>query len=149
MLKIDYRNPMTKIFQYEYALYLLMSELFHDVHCSSVFALETLKLYYMDLVSTSKSGYASYEKQYVIEEKIRCWIKRDVIGSVRFPLMDRCKVEITMKQNTDFSHIFIFSDGIFAFSVRLNLDKKKRIIGIKVRNHTPINQQNNQSVLLN
>ena len=106
MLKIDYRNPMAKTFQYEYALYLLMSELFHDVHCSSVFALETLKLYYMDLVSTSKSGNVSYEKQYEIEEKISYWIKRDVIGHVHFPQMDRCRVEITMKKQTDLSHIF-------------------------------------------
>ena len=133
MFKIDYRNPMAKTFQYEYALYLLMSDLFHDIHCSSVFALKTLKLYYMDLVTTNKSGHPSYEKQYVIENKVSYWIKRDVLKQINFPQMDQCKVNVRIKQTMDDSHIFVYSDGIYTFSLSLIFDKKK-IIGIKVLN---------------
>ncbi len=135
MFKNDHKNPLSNVFQYEYALYLLVSDLFYDVQCSSVFALETLHLYYMDLVTTNRSGKASYEKQLRVESRISSWIKRDVSGRIVFPMIDECRAKATIEQCPDGTHRFVFDDGIYAFSVKLRQDeKRKKIIGIDVAN---------------
>ncbi len=135
MYKSDYKNPMSKIFQHEYALYLLMSDLFHEVQCSSGFALETLRLYYMDLVTTGRSGTASYEKQFQIENRISYWMKRDVSEKIDFPMMGECRAKVIIEQCADYSHKFIFTDEIYSFSVSLRRDKKSgKITGLDVDN---------------
>lgn len=133
MIRVDYRNPMTKIYQHEYVLYMLMSHLFYKVNCSSEYLLKTLKLYYMDLSNVSKFGNVSFERQYRLENKIEYWIKRDVIGTIVFPHIHRCRVNLDMYLQKDGSHLFVFSDGIYAFSVSLKLEKEK-IVGLAVRN---------------
>ena len=40
----NYKNPMTKVFQYEYALYLAVSALFQSVRCKSM-CIGSLMLY--------------------------------------------------------------------------------------------------------
>ena len=47
-----YINPLTKTFQYEYALYQVLSGLFKSVECSSK-CIETLKLYFAELARGS------------------------------------------------------------------------------------------------
>ncbi len=44
----SYRNPLTKVFQYEYAMYSLVSELFAHTECRSM-CVESLKLYFQEL----------------------------------------------------------------------------------------------------
>ena len=41
----NYKNPMTNIYQYEYALYTVVSELFQTVRCKSLCP-ESLMLYF-------------------------------------------------------------------------------------------------------
>lgn len=131
MFKSVYKNPMMEMYQYEYALYLAMSDLFYGVHCTSVYLLKTLSLYYSELSSTGRSGKTAFEKQYTLEEKMERWIKRDVIGKVIFPQMDRCRVNVSIKTRANGSHIFFFSDGIYSFKVALKWDKeKKKVIGL-------------------
>ena len=42
------RDPLTKVFQYEYALYTVVADLFESVRCKSM-CVDTLKLYFREL----------------------------------------------------------------------------------------------------
>ena len=42
----NYKNPMTRQFQYEYALYKVVSEMFKAVNCRSSRWIDTLELYF-------------------------------------------------------------------------------------------------------
>ena len=135
MLKIDYQNPMTKVFQYEYALYVLTSDLFAQVSCRSM-VVDRLKLYYAELAKVSKKEERlSFEKQYELENEVQSLIERDVLGKVAFPGMHMCRAELTVRTGQDGSHTFTYSDGIYGFSLHLKLNGKKRCVGIEVRNH--------------
>ena len=80
MLKITYKNPLTEIYQKEYAIYMLLSSEFKHTECESRI-LDTLKLYYADLVRTNENGHPSYEKQYKLEEECEELIRR--IAAIR------------------------------------------------------------------
>ena len=134
MLKINYKNPMEKTYQYEYALYMLVSDLFQTVVCNSM-CIDSLKLYYMDLVKENRNtGNPSYEKQYVVEEEIQTLIEKDVIGKIKFPGMHVCRAEVTVRTKEDGAHVFTFSDGIYGFSVSLNMKENDRPEEIEVVN---------------
>ena len=52
-------------------------------------------------------------------------------GHLIFPMMSVCQAEARVVTNDDGTHTFIFEDGIYGFSVRLDLPKKgnpKRIL---------------------
>lgn len=142
MLKISYKNPMTQLFQYEYALYMAASDLFAGVECRSMIV-DRLRLYYMDLVKVrvNKESFkesVSYEKQYDIEAEMQCFLERDVIGKVVFPGMHMCHAELKIRTQKDGSHVFVFGDGIYGFELSLKRNEKGRCIGIAVRNITQI-----------
>lgn len=145
MLKIDYRNPMTKVFQYEYALYVLTSDLFAQVNCRSMLV-ERLKLYYAELAKMSrKEERLSFERQYELENEMQSLVERDVLGKVAFPGMHMCHAELTVRTEKDGSHTFAYSDGIYGFSLHLKMDGKKRCVGIEVRNHNQV-EENGESL---
>ncbi|MBR1853469.1 MAG: hypothetical protein IJ794_10080 [Lachnospiraceae bacterium] len=136
MLKIDYQNPMTKVFQYEYALYMLTSDLFAQVSCRSM-VVERLKLYYAELAKMSKKEErVSFERQYELENEVQSLIERDVIGKVTFPGIHMCHAELTVRTERDGSHTFAYSDGIYGFSLHLKMNERKRCVGIEVRNNS-------------
>ena len=140
MLKIDYKNPMTKVFQYEYALYVLTSDLFAQVSCRSMLV-ERLKLYYAELAKMSKKEERlSFEKQYELENEMQSLIERDVLGKVVFPGMYMCHAELTVRTERDGSHTFAYSDGIYGFSLHLKMNEKKRCVGIEVKNHSQMEE---------
>ena len=118
MLKIHYFNPAAKTYQYEYAMYLAVSEMFHSVVTRSM-NLKSLELYFADLITESKTGVPNYSKQEKVKEEMKQLVERDVVGKIKFPQMNRCKAELTIRKNSDDTHSFVFSDGIYQFSVRL------------------------------
>ena len=63
MYKINYRNPMARTYQYEYAFFMLAADLFAATSCKSM-VITNLYLYYKDLVKTNTNGNPSYERQY-------------------------------------------------------------------------------------
>ena len=120
----DYRNPLAKFFQYEYALFMFVADFFRRTRCDSMI-IRTLELYYAELVSENReTGHASYERQYRIEDRILRLIDRDLAGKIIFPGMDICKAEVTIRTEADGLHTFFFSDGIYGFGVGLELEKK-------------------------
>ena len=126
MMKNTYKNPMSNVYQYEYALYMLVSNLFEKIISSSR-VITTLRLYYAELVKESKeTGHLSYEKQYLMEEEIQKMITRDLVGKITFPGINRCRAKLTVRTSNSGLHIFRFSDGIYGFEVFLELKRDKR-----------------------
>lgn len=123
----DNRNPLTRQYRYEYALYLLIANLFHSVRCRSM-NVNSLRLYFMEVPDKSDK---TKTKEDIIGELIPV-INRDVLGHIRFPMMHVCAAEVTAKLEKDGSHTFVFSDGIYGFSVHLNKIRNGYPIRIKV-----------------
>ena len=120
----EFKNPMTKYFQYEYALYMMVSDFFHKVHCDSL-VLKTLELYYKELVSENReTGHVSYERQYRMEDRILELIDRYIAGKVVFPGMEICDAELTIRNEESGLHSFFYSDGVYGFGVGLKLGSK-------------------------
>jgi len=124
MMKTIYKNPFSKIYQYEYAIYLILSSYFKSTTCESR-AIETLRLYYADLVKTTASGNCSYEKQYQIEEESEALIKNAILGNIRMPHMNRRDAKVTVIRNEDGTHTFTFRSGKDSFTYRLMLEEEE------------------------
>ncbi len=131
-----YINPLTKTFQYEYALYQVLSGLFKSVECSSK-CIETLKLYFAELARGSsdpgsvlndntESGSSKRKTQEGLITEITHMVERDVQGHVNFPDMHNCRARMKVLRNKDGSHIFVFTDEVYSFAVRLNMPRKGR-----------------------
>ncbi len=115
-----YKNPLTKTYQYEYALYLAVSELFGSVRPVSM-SLESLKLYYYELHISKDGGGKAMSREGLVSE-MRKLINRDVIGNIIFPMMDVCAAEAMAVPDEDGTHRLIFSDGIYGFSLKLMIN---------------------------
>ncbi len=140
---------MTKVYQYEYALYMIVSDMFKAVECNSR-CIERLKLYYAELVRENKNtGHLSYEKQYEIEENIQKMVARDVIGRIVFPGMHKCKAKVTVMDRGNGFHTFLFSDGIYEFSVGLRHKEARKTQGNVITMITGIEVKNLREVIEN
>ena len=82
MLRISYRNPLTKTYQYEYAMLLVIDRLFRSTSSRSM-CIETLRLYYSELVKTNDNGNLSYTRQIEMEDECEKIIKRDFIDRIK------------------------------------------------------------------
>lgn len=60
-----------------------------------------------------------------------------------FPLMNICRVEVCTVPKEDGSHIFVFSDGIYSFTLRLETGKSRprRILLTREGDNDTINMQ--------
>lgn len=126
-----YHNPLTKAFQYEYALYEVMSGMFEAVSCRSM-CIESLRLFFKELPHTAEQGMTmeegdeirSHLKQEDALSEIAFLVERDVKGHINFPMMHACHTEVHVSTGKDGTHTFIFTDGIYGFSVRLDFGEK-------------------------
>ncbi len=140
-----YRNPLTKQFQYEFALYEKVSELFESVRCRSM-NLESLRLYFLELPHAKEDEESSGKRtQESLLDETAELVRRDVIGNITFPMMNICAADSSCIQEKDGTHTFIFTDGIYGFSVRLNETKSGHPKGIEVKNLMKVNQVKSKS----
>ena len=128
-----YRHPMTKQFQYEYALYETVSDLFKSVRCRSM-SMESLALHFAELPHT-KDGANEVRKgsQEDIVAEVANLVTRDVVGNITFPMMHICACDSMSILEDDGTHTFLFSDGICGFSVRLRLSENGHPKKIEVK----------------
>ena len=63
-------------------------------------------------------------------EEVRARVERDVVGNVNFPMMHQCRAQVRVLPRQDGSHTFLFTDGVYSFSVRLDF-------GAKPKGHKP------------
>ncbi|MBR5377085.1 MAG: hypothetical protein IK139_07375 [Lachnospiraceae bacterium] len=138
----NYRNPLTKTYCYEYALYRAVSELFASVVCESRL-IDSLNLYFAELPDGSEtdgngqkaSGKTRTKADYIKEAGEL--VKRDVIGHVTFPMMNICAAKAQTFTEEDGTHTFLFTDGIYGFSVHMEAPSKGRPEAITVKDlHT-------------
>ncbi len=138
-----YKNPLTRTFQYEYALYLTVAALFESVRCKSM-CVESLKLYFMELghkkdntendkdqVNESDSKSKNTRENLLAE--MESLVRRDVIGHIVFPMMHICSAEVRTLLEEDGSHSFIFTDDIYGFKIHLDIPKKGHPRKIEVK----------------
>ncbi len=136
-----YYNPMTKVFQKEYALYKAVAGLFRGVECRSML-IDTLKLYYSELPHRKQhDGKEQEEKenrnnQEDILEDMEETVRKEVVGNVSFPLMHICQARVRVTVNADRTHTFVFTDGVYSFSVRLKMKGRYKPDGILVSEDT-------------
>ncbi|MCR5848251.1 MAG: hypothetical protein K6G75_09060 [Lachnospiraceae bacterium] len=124
MLKVTYRNPLTEVYQMEYAIYMLLTSEFKKVECNSLL-LETLRLYYADLVKLNANGNPSYEKQYQMEEKCEALINDNILNKIVMPNRKNRKVIVNISTNEDGTHLFTFRSGFYYFSYCFVLEEIK------------------------
>ncbi len=127
-----WKNPLTKTYQYEYALLTVISELFQSTHCQSM-ALSTLELYFKELPDKTEDDKPKKTKEKIMQE-IKNLVTKDVINNINFPMMNQCAVDIRVIPEKDGTHSFIFTDGIFGFKVKLGQFYKGHPGNILVKN---------------
>ena len=148
-----YKNPLTKTYQYEYALYRKISELFQSVRCKSM-CIETLRLYFRELPDRPASQLEAENPEQLADrhrkkkedflEEIEKLIQRDVAGKVTFPMMQDCQAKVRVHVEKDNTHSFTFTDGDYGFNVRLDMPRKGHPRRIKVRDVSEIKPEHNE-----
>ncbi len=134
----SYKNPLTNVYQYEYALFLAVSGLFKSVRCRSM-CIGSLKLYFSELNKDEKEKKDQDPMEPVkgtqkkLLEEMESLVEKNVIGKISFPMINVCEAEVYTKLEADGTHTFIFTDGIYGFSVHLDIRKKGHPKGVDVR----------------
>ncbi len=123
-----WKDPMTRNYQYEYAMYEVVSGLFASVRCRSM-CLESLKLFFWELPNKQENedqeqdnvtpGAKKSKYRQDILGEISYLVNRDVIGHVTFPMMSSCQAEVRIVREENRKHRFIFTDGVYGFSLIL------------------------------
>ncbi|MCR5156660.1 MAG: hypothetical protein K6C96_08255 [Butyrivibrio sp.] len=129
----NYKNPLTGQFQYEYALFLAVSDLFSSVSCQSM-CIESLKLYFLELpakaqkAETENGESSSAEKKRKTRESILAettmMVSRDVVSNITFPQINICRAKALVLTEKDGTHTFLFHDGIYGFTVHMEAPQK-------------------------
>ena len=142
-----YKNPLTKLYQYEYALFAAISELFASVTSKSM-CTESLMLYFKEL--PIKSG-DSEAKRSITQEGLlnlmRSFVSKNVSGHITFPMMNICAADAYTRLNGDGSHTFIFTDGIYAFSIHLKMPRKGSALKLEVFDLPPVSIVKNGKII--
>lgn len=145
----NYKNPMTKQFQYEYALYKAISGLFEAVSCRSSICVESLKLYFKELPyggrEASPDKLKDPEKKHKTQDdflnEMAGLVDRELTGKVTFPLMHLCRAEVFVNTEADGSHTFRFTDGIYSFNVKLCKIRRNGGMKLNVQDMAPAREE--------
>ena len=137
-----YKNPLTQTYRYEYALYRAVSDLFASVECRSM-CIKSLKLYFLEMPhspekSSERNPKASSDDkkkntQEGLLQEMAGMAASDVIGKITFPMMHICRAEAHVVTEGDGTHTFIFTDGVYGFSVHLKMQGKWKPVGIETK----------------
>ncbi|RKM61330.1 hypothetical protein D6855_05415 [Butyrivibrio sp. CB08] len=138
-----YVDPKTKTYQYEHALLTAVSDLFKETETSSLLP-DRLRLYFNELpirkevqaqVKAQKEAMGQNVEENTpctrrtrdsVMEEMKVLVARDVEGKVTFPMMHQCRAQIRVLPGKDGTHAFLFTDGVYGFSVSLDFGEKKK-----------------------
>lgn len=135
------RNPLSKVFRYEYALYTLLCGWFGSTVCRSM-CVETLSMYFKELgrrpkTAAERDALSDREKKRVTQEdvldEVNARLIKDVQGHINFPMMHECMAEVSIVPTGDGTHKLIFTDGIYGFSVRPVFTSRGRFMKLEVK----------------
>ena len=129
---IRFKNQSKTRCQYEWVLYKMVSDLFESVRCRSM-GMEGLSLYFSELPHRKKDGADSGKRtQESVASEMKALINKEVVGNVPFPMIQVCAAESLRITEEDGSHTFVFTDGIYGFSVHLDMTRSGHPKGITV-----------------
>ncbi len=139
MIRYTNKNPLTGRFQYEYALYQVVSGMFASAKPKSR-RIDSLKLYFRELPlkqsdEANKTGKKKRSQEDVLDE-MRALAARDVVGHINFPMLNECRVEVLTKEESSGANNFIYTDGVYCFMLHLEMAWNGHPKRIKVRNRT-------------
>ena len=134
-------NPLSTVFRYEYALYTVVSQMFESVRNRSL-CMGTLESYFLELPSGSEEQYTKNSRpgkktRDKLLEEVKVLVDRDVIGKIRFPMINICAAEAAAIPEDDGTHTFVFTDGIYGFFLNLVMSGKGHPSGIRVKDLNP------------
>ena len=136
----SYHNPLSKVFQYEYALYTVVSRLFESVRCRSL-CISNLEAYFMELPAGSDEAEGQKKTAKKTQEKliaeVSALVERDVVGKISFPQINICAAEAAAIPEEDGTHTFVFTDGIYGFKLHMTMPGKGKQMGISVSDLYP------------
>ncbi len=127
----NYKHPLTRTFQYEYALFRTVKDLFASVHCNSM-CTDKLRMYFLDLPGKAEStaendapvqGTKKGRTREAFLGEVRMLVERDVAEKVNFPMMHACAANAYIREEKDGTHIFVFTDEIYGFALRLRMQE--------------------------
>lgn len=142
----NYRNPLAKVFRYEYAIYMLLCQWFGSTVCRSM-CIGSLSLYFKELgrrpeFACERECPENDEKkrttQEDILEEVSRRLEKDVQGHITFPMMHECMAEVSIVPEGDGTHKLIFTDGIYGFSVRPVFSKRGEFKRLEVKDMHPL-----------
>ena len=123
-----------------------MSDLFASTECSSR-CIDSLKLYFAELPdgcdrdadTRTGGGKTRTKKDYLAE--VAGLAARDVAGHVRFPMMNICAAKVQTFTESDGTHTFLFTDGLYGFLVHIKVPSKGHPEGIAVKDMHPLKRR--------
>ena len=77
----SYKDPMTKVYQYEYALLMVLTQMFRTITCKSM-CLERLKLYFLELPHNNPNKQSNTKTAESITSEIKKLVERDITGKI-------------------------------------------------------------------
>ena len=131
MLKIHFKDPFKRAYQFEYSLYNQIAMLFAKTSCRSM-AADRLYLYYREApyVQESENSDQSMKPSDVAISRL---LQRDVLGHINFPMINECQANVHIRTLANGLHEFIFTDDIYTFAVSLRMDRTyRKALGINV-----------------
>ena len=120
MLRVDYKHPFEKLYQYEYAVFNIISGLFKEVSFTSNY-IDIVRLYYIDLIKLNDSGNPSYKKQNELDRECLNMVNDDFLGSVGAGQLNQLRAYVTTPLQPDGTHAFVFecdNGASFAYRIR-------------------------------
>lgn len=102
MYNYNYRNPLAKTYQFEYAVYMALAGSFRSVSCRSN-ALETIRLYYLEKVKGGESNNKKYRLTEDSSRKVRAMICR-ALGRGGIESLD---AHIKILRMSEGNHVFV------------------------------------------
>ncbi len=106
MYNYNYRNPLAKTYQFEYAVYMALAGSFRSVSCRSN-ALETIRLYYLEKVKGGESNKKQYRLTEASCRKVRAMICR-ALGRGGLESLD---AHIKILRRPAGNHVFVIDCG--------------------------------------
>ena len=106
MYNYNYRNPLAKTYQFEYAVYMALAGSFRSVSCRSN-ALETIRLYYLERVKGGESNKKKYRLTEDSCRKVRAMICR-ALGRGGLESLD---AHIKILRMPEGNHVFVIDCG--------------------------------------
>ena len=149
-ISTNYKNPLTKTYQYEYALLCETSKLFRKTVCRSQ-CIDMLKLYFNELpiqkqldaelsqidpqVDIKAATPGKKRTRESLMKEVRGLIARDIIGQITFPMMQECMAQVRVIPRNDGTHAFLFTDHVYAFMIRIEKIEKGHLKRIVVKSY--------------